>query len=73
MPTGRAFAMGTVAGVADAYYKLQDHLRSRAARREEEDQAKAVLEMLEREAEEGPKGMRRTTESIAFRELENKL
>ena len=72
MPTGRAFAVGTVAGVADAY-RLQDHLRSRAARREEEDQAKAVLEMLEREAEEGPKGMRRTTESIAFRELENKL
>ena len=50
MPVGRAAAFGTAATVVGAY-ALQDHLRSRAARREEEDQKRAIMEMLEREAD----------------------
>ena len=70
MPAGRAAAFGAAAtvGGADA---LQDHLRSRAARREEEDQKRAIMEMLEREAEEGPMGLRGTEEGYAFKRLED--
>ena len=70
MPVGRAAAFGTAATVVGAY-ALQDHLRSRAARREEEDQKRAIMEMLEREAEEGPMGLRGTEEGYAFKRLED--
>ena len=70
MPAGRAAAFGAAATVVGAY-ALQDHLRSRAARREEEDQKRAIIEMLEREAEEGPMGLRGTEESYAFKKLED--
>ena len=46
-PRSRVRHAPTVVGA----YALQDHLRSRAARREEEDQKRAIMEMLEREAE----------------------
>ena len=70
MPAGRAAAFGAAATVVGAY-ALQDHLRSRAARREEEDQKRAIMEMLEREAEEGPMGLRGTEEGYAFKKLED--
>ena len=70
MPAGRAAAFGAAATVVGAY-ALQDHLRSRAARREEEDQKRAIMEMLEREAEEGPMGLRGTEEGYAFKRLED--
>ena len=70
MPAGRAAAFGAAATVVGAY-ALQDHLRSRAARREEEDQKRAIMEMLQREAEEGPMGLRGTEEGYAFKRLED--
>ena len=70
MPAGRAAVFGAAATVVGAY-ALQDHLRSRAARREEEDQKRAIMEMLEREAEEGPMGLRGTEEGYAFKRLED--
>ena len=70
MPAGRAAAFGAAATVVGAY-ALQDHLRSRAARREEEEQKRAIMEMLEREAEEGPMGLRGTEEGYAFKKIED--